>query len=225
MQDAHAGGGSGETGGTADETGAGANEPGGARRFAHTIVCPECGHAYELEGRITSGFLQCPACAAQFFAPDTSVREESDPERENDEPEDDEASALNRQEELHYLRIRQAVLTERRALARTRTWYIVGTAGFAVAAVQMLVLAYKYVYTSGAGWRLRPVGYVLGALTACLAAVIWLQRIRAINAELRRPALEEPETPPDFSTLGDGSERWKNLEAMHERARPSEWRS
>ena len=196
-----------------------------ARGFSHTIVCPECGHTYEHEGRITSGFLQCPACAAQFFAPDTSVREHEDERREPDEAGEDHEAALQRQEDLHYLRIRQAVLTERRALARTRTWYIVGTAGFAVAAVQMLVLAYKYVYVSGAGWRLRPIGYVFAALTASIAAAIWLRQILRINQELRRPVLDEPTTPPDFSTLSDGSERWKNLEAMHERARPSEWRS
>jgi hypothetical protein len=203
---------------------AGAETP-EARGFAHTIACPECGHTYEHEGRLTTGFLQCPACAAQFFAPDTSVREDGDEQRESDQPDEGHEAALKRQEDLHYLRIRQAVLTERRALARTRTWYIVGTAGFAVAAVQMLVLAYKYVYVSGAGWRLRPIGYVFAALTAALAAVIWFRRIRAINEDLRRPVLDEPTTPPDFSTLSDGSERWKNLEAMHERARASEWRS
>ena len=197
-----------------------------ARGFAHTIVCPECGHTYEHEGRLNSGFLQCPACAAQFFAPDTSVREdEVRDDAEPDEPQEDRESALKRQEDLHYLRIRQAVLTERRSLARTRTWYVVGAVGCLVAAEELLRLTYAYVFTQNLGWRLKPIGYVFAAVAALLGAVTFFRRVLAINRDLARPALEEPETQPDFSTLGDGSERWKSLGAMHERAPSSEWRS
>ena len=70
-----------------------------------------------------------------------------------------------------------------------------------------------------AGWQLRPVGYVCGILAAAMAATFVYRRAAALTRELRhRPAaLDEPQTPPDFSTLSDGSHAWKNLEQMSPR--------
>jgi hypothetical protein len=186
--------------------------------FAHSVLCPDCGHAYQHPGRFTSGFLDCPACHAQFLAPDATPREDiyDDTEEEPDDVEDPEA-LRRRQEELHYFRVRNSVLTERRMIARTRTYYLIGAVAFFVAGVQTAVMTYKYVYLWHFGWRAKPIGYVFTTISALLASLLFARRSAALSRELARPALEEPETPPDFSTLGDGSERWKNLEAMHGR--------
>jgi hypothetical protein len=51
-----------------------------------------------------------------------------------------------------------------------------------------------------------------------MAGSFLLRQVAALNRELRQPALTEPAAPPDFSTLSDGSQRWKNLEDMQRRA-------
>ena len=51
-----------------------------------------------------------------------------------------------------------------------------------------------------------------------MAGSFLLRQVAALNRELRRPAVTEPEAPPDFSTLSDGSQRWKNLEDMQRQA-------
>jgi hypothetical protein len=43
---------------------------------------------------------------------------------------------------------------------------------------------------------------------------IALRRITELTHEIRRSRLPEPTQPPDFSHLGDGSQRLRDLEAM-----------
>ena len=65
---------------------------------------------------------------------------------------------------------------------------------------------------------MRPVGYLCGILAAAMAGSYFYRRAAELTRELkRRPAaLDEPQTPPDFSTLSDGSHYWKNLQEMNE---------
>ncbi len=64
------------------------------------------------------------------------------------------------------------------------------------------------------GWQTRPIGYLFAAVAAVIAAGHFVARINQLNHELRQSALSEPEAPPDFTTLSDGSQQWKNLEQM-----------
>jgi hypothetical protein len=51
-------------------------------------------------------------------------------------------------------------------------------------------------------------------VAAVIAGGHFVARIVELNHELQQSALSEPEAPPDFSTLSDGSQQWKNLEQM-----------
>jgi hypothetical protein len=39
-------------------------------------------------------------------------------------------------------------------------------------------------------------------------------RAIALHREATKSRVDTPMTPPDFSTLSDGSQRWKNLEEL-----------
>jgi hypothetical protein len=116
---------------------------------------------------------------------------------------------------LSGLRVRQ-LAAERRATYRARSYYFIGLGECAVAAAQLVLITVRHV--RHAGWQLRPVGYVCGVLAAAVAAAFFYRRAADLTRELRnRPAaLDEPQAPPDFSTLSDGSHYWKNLQEMSE---------
>jgi hypothetical protein len=116
---------------------------------------------------------------------------------------------------LDSLRVRQ-LAAARRGAYRARSYCVIALGACAVAAAQLVFMTVRHV--SYAGWQLRPVGYVCGILAAAMAAAFFYRRAAEFTRELsRRPeALAEPLTPPDFSTLSDGSHHWKNLEEMNE---------
>ena len=119
------------------------------------------------------------------------------------------------EDHLDALRVRQ-LSAVRRGAYRTRSYCVIGLGACAVASVQLAVMAIRHV--RAAGWEWRPLGYLCGVAAAMMAASFLLRQVAALNRELRQPALTEPEAPPDFSTLSDGSQRWKNLEDMQRRA-------
>jgi hypothetical protein len=118
---------------------------------------------------------------------------------------------------LDSLRVRQLAAT-RRGTYRARSYCVIALGACAVAAAQLMLMTVRHVRY--AGWQLRPVGYVCGTLAAAMASVFLYRRAAELTRELRlRPAaLAEPQTPPDFSTLSDGSHYWKNLEQMNDGA-------
>ena len=138
----------------------------------------------------------------------------------DDEPEDESAGAddgapADDTRAIDAARVRQ-LSALRRGAYRTRSYCFVALGLCAVAAAQLVLFAVRHV--RAAGWQLRPVGYVCGALAAAMAGAFFFRRAAELNRELRqRPAaLADPQTPPDFSTLSDGSQSWKNLEQMRE---------
>jgi len=113
------------------------------------------------------------------------------------------------------VRVRQ-LSAMRRGAYRTRSYCFIGLGLCAVAAVQLSIMAVRHV--RALGWEWRPLGYLCGVAAAMMAGSFLLRQVAALNRELRRPAVTEPEAPPDFSTLSDGSQRWKNLEDMQRQA-------
>lgn len=109
------------------------------------------------------------------------------------------------QAELNSLKIRQFSVTY-----RGRSWLIVA----AIACLAAAQLIYFAVRGYCLGIRAVPLGEVSIAAVALLFSVYFFQRARDLTRELRKSKLAEPTTPPDFSSLRDGSQRWKNLEEM-----------
>jgi hypothetical protein len=83
-----------------------------------------------------------------------------------------------------------------------------------IAAIKLFMVAGALFARPHAKHWLEPFGYLFAA-ALCLSVMRWpIRRIRALGAVLRKPTLEEPTVPPDFSTLSDGSQRWTNLEQL-----------
>ena len=126
-------------------------------------------------------------------------------------PADDDRGGVDpRADELDGVRVRQ-IAALRRGAYRVRSYCVVAAAALVVVAVQLCVMAVAFV--RAAGWGARPVGYVMFAGFALLAAGYFARRVLHLTRELRQSAVPTPpDREPDFSTLSDGSQRWRNLE-------------
>jgi hypothetical protein len=152
--------------------------------------------------------LQCPQCGQQFFVSTDGAEElaSADDEGQTQTPEDDAKADAD----LSELRIRQ-VSDLRRGAIRSRSWLIVVAVACVVGAGQLIYLAVRQYH---AGHRRGALRDVLCAAVALLIVPYLVRRIRQLGNEIRETRLKDPQTPPDFSTLSDGSQRWTNLEDL-----------
>jgi hypothetical protein len=57
-----------------------------------------------------------------------------------------------------------------------------------------------------------PIGFCFAAAAALMGSSYFIRSALLLTKEIRTSfSIPEPTTPPDFSTLSDGSQRWKNL--------------
>jgi hypothetical protein len=167
--------------------------------------CPHCGGLVSVDGATNASTLQCPHCGDTFSIAGPDATESEIP----DNPTRAEADARG-EGDLSELHIRQ-VSTMRKAAYRHRSWLIIGAILCAVGFAQLVYLAIH-------GWHFGlHKGPVAEAILAIVPlAILWrlLIRIRDLGREIRQSRIPDPATPPDFSTLSDGSQRWTNLEQM-----------
>ena len=131
-----------------------------------------------------------------------------DPDSLPPEPED--ADALDPSaDQLSALRIRQFAAA-RRAAYRARSYAVIAAGVCAIAVVQLIWMTVRDVRTTG--WGGQPIGYMLFAVIASVGVCYFISRAIALHREAKKSALPDPTTPPDFSTLDNGSRRCKNLE-------------
>ena len=115
--------------------------------------------------------------------------------------------------ELSGLRIRQ-VTSLRRGAFRSRSYCIIGAAACLVCAIQLVVMMVKLARFHDARHWAMIGGEALLALSAVWGCLALTRRAIAFHRELQKPMLEDPTTPPDFSTLSDGSQQVQALEQM-----------
>jgi hypothetical protein len=152
--------------------------------------------------------LQCPACGQQFFAPSTPEEDStSNHEQAQAQAADEEA---RREAELSELRISQ-VANLRRGAIRSRSWFIVGAVACVVGASQFVYFAIER-YRGGE--RSGPLRDGLCAAILLMIVPYFMRKIRLLGKEIAESRLKEPATPPDFTTLSDGSQRWANLDQL-----------
>lgn len=175
--------------------------------------CPHCGGLVSVEGPTQSG-LRCPHCGESFSIASDDVPANTAAGGVEDAQARAETEA-RREADLSERRIRQ-VANLRRGAYRTRSWLIIGACTCAVGFAQLVHLAIR---DWRFGLRLGPAADVILAMLA--AAVFWhfVRRIRALSREIHEPPMHDPATPPDFSTLSDGSQRWANLDELANRTR------
>ena len=166
--------------------------------------CPACGRAGPAP-QPGERVLQCPGCGEQFFI---DLRAEAD----SREPDETLAEQHAQEAELSGLRIRQ-LSDLRRGAYRARLWMIVGAAACIVGAARLFQIS---VVALRAGLRLLPIGQTLAAAAALMIAWHFIRRAGDLTREIRRSRLQDPQAPPDFSTLQDGNQRWMGLSDPHD---------
>jgi predicted RNA-binding Zn-ribbon protein involved in translation (DUF1610 family) len=169
--------------------------------------CPSCGQTVEAAPEETARLLACPNCGEHLLIPaidgSTELRDEAEAAREE--------VALGKEAELDGLRMRNVVALRRTAM-RSRSYAIVGGCACVVGAVKLGLMTYDEVKV--AGWGVWPTAFVGLIALAVWAARYCFRRAAHWAREGAATVLPEPETPPDFSTLSDGSQHAKNLEQI-----------
>ncbi|HEY0007908.1 MAG TPA: hypothetical protein VGB55_04205 [Tepidisphaeraceae bacterium] len=178
---------------------------------ADPLECPYCGAAVEIDP--SAPIQKCPTCAQEFLL-DTDDEEA----RNRAALEVLEYRATAHHERLDDRHIR-AVQLELRSLYRSRTWMLV--LGFAClgGVGQMAWLAAR-------NWeQLQSDRIVAYAVVLAGLAMIGFWSLGVANRYRRQAEAEAeahrlktaPTEPPDFSTLGDGSQFANRLDQMHGR--------
>ena len=114
-----------------------------------------------------------------------------------------------RQDELDGLRIRQLAAL-RRASYRACSYAIIAAAACVVVTAQLGWMTIRYVRSIGFGWR--SILCIVLSIASIWGAIYFARWAGLLHQEAKRSMLEKPATPPDFSTLSDGSQMAKNLE-------------
>lgn len=176
--------------------------------------CPTCFMPVDLTSATTNeeGLVHCPVCG-DFFAldsPDTAAPHPAADALDYALPGTPADRRGDFAQELDGLRIRQ-VSTLRRGTSRARSYLVIAVIVSAVASVQLVLMTIDYV--AAGGWGLTPVGYLLFVGVLLMLAGYFGRRALELHRELQTPPPLPPvEGEPDFTTLSDGSQHWKNLE-------------
>ena len=169
---------------------------------AALFACPNCEQQFEVTPAISPQVVQCPACEVDVMIPASDGTTEFPLDYEDPKV---------RGSELDGLKMRQ-IVTARRAAIRSRTYMLLGAMLCAVGCAKLITLIVPLVRRDG--WTRLAVGYAIFAALAVFGTLHCLKRAAELNQESKAPAIPEPETPPDFTALSDGSQRVRNLEEI-----------
>lgn len=166
-----------------------------------TLTCPACSRLFKAELR-PGEFPCCPECGQSMVL---------------GEPGDDLAAQL-KEHELSALHILQ-LARQRRSAIRHRSHLLIFATVCGVAAAQLMVSLIRLGFCAWqqaacASSLLFAAVYLLGLFLALRYTRRFLTRAAELKHACRKSALAEPQTPPDYSSLSDGSEHIKALEEM-----------
>lgn len=172
------------------------------------VSCPHCGDRVSVELSDETKRYLCPTCGQPFEMPPTRLATPTLDDAGDEVPDDRQAEFLD---ELDGMRIRQ-LAAARRAAWRTRSWVLIAAIGMGTAAAQLVLMSASAFRGAGSRWGIAYAGSAALALLVCTRLLSRARRMkRQIEREMHR---DEPNVPPDFSRLNDGSQRWRNLESM-----------
>ncbi len=169
------------------------------------FTCPHCQQEVAVDAVEPHPFITCPYCGGEFAVPRAEPEEQDEAEARR---RDEEA----REAELDGMKIKQ-ISAGRRAAIRARTYLWVGIGGCIAIIGELIHKTYQRI-TYEHRWDLKAFAFVVGAIAALYGTGYFYRHAAAIGEELKQPLLKDPETPPDFSTLSDGTQRWKDLEDL-----------
>lgn len=157
------------------------------------LICSQCGGEVPLDENGRTPPL-CPHCGQMVVVDD---------ETEQDQP------AIAPEDELEEAKILR-VVRERRAQVRTRGYYLVLMLACWVMAGQLAWVAVSALRLKG--FHVLALGHFAAAAALLLLGWAMRRRAAAMAQKIRGSALPEPQKPPDFTGLSDGSQHAKNLE-------------
>jgi hypothetical protein len=169
------------------------------------FTCPHCQREVAVDAIEPHPFITCPYCGGEFAIPRAEPEEQEDSEARR---RDEEA----REAELDGMKIKQ-IAAGRRAAIRARSYFWVAMGGCIGVVGELIHTTYQRIAYEHK-WDAGTLGFVAGAIAALYGATHFYRHAKAISDELKQPLLRDPQTPPDFSTLSDGTQRWKNLDEM-----------
>ena len=168
------------------------------------LTCPYCGHEVAVEYRMGQ-MPRCPGCGEAFVIDDET---------------DDSVDKLVKDAELSSLHIMQ-LARQRRSLIRSRSYMLILTIASLVMAIQLVVSMLRLALRP-ASWQPvdRTRSMMFMALLAAwfvisLVLLGWFGRKASeLKKQIFHSDLPEPTTPPDYSSLCDGSQHVRALEQM-----------
>ncbi len=170
----------------------------------HRFRCPGCDEDVDVSADAVGQLVRCPYCNTEFFAADgqthAAVIDDTPPAADDDGPPADELNAA-RVRQLSALRL---------ATLRTRSWWLIGLMLAALTGFDLLAKAAVYVWDRHA-WGVRPTLFTAAGAAALALAALARRAAARLAREVAASALPEPTTPPDFTTLDNGADRWRRL--------------
>lgn len=164
------------------------------------FMCPHCEAALDATPGESPLDLVCRRCGGFMVIPPAGATAEHL---------DDAAPSLVSDDELSAFRMRQHA-GARRAAYRSRSHCVIGALVCVVAAVQLTWTGFTTL--RDAGWGLGPIAYLLTAMPAAWGAAYFFRKAMELDQEAKQSALSHAADAPDFTSLNDGSEKWKDLE-------------
>ena len=166
------------------------------------FACPGCGEDVDVPAESAGKLVRCPYCSADFFASaeqaHLDIVDDSEPEPSAEEIE----ATFDSKRIKNITKLRMSDV-------RARSWWLVGLffGVFTVLAViwnsVLDVRLHHWDIWSTLRLLLIPPGVWLGLHSK--------RQVKKFQTEIDKPMLTDPATPPDFSTLDNGSERWRDL--------------
>lgn len=172
------------------------------------VSCPHCGERVSVELSSEPRQYLCPSCGQAFEMPAVQLARPTFEYADAQTPDDRQDEFMD---ELDGMRICQ-LAAARRAAWRTRSWVLIAAIGMGTAAAQLVLMSATSLKNGSTSWAAT---YAASAVLALLVCTRLLARARRMKRQIEQEAQhDEPTKPPDFSKLGDGSQRWKNLEGL-----------
>jgi hypothetical protein len=172
------------------------NEP---RRFC----CPGCEEEVDVSPQAAGRLVRCPYCNTDFFASEEQSHAEVVDDTDNELVERDRAEAFDKLRIENYTALRMSAI-------RARSWWLIGFVLSLLVLLDMLAKITLHLMAHSWGWW--PTIDLLVLLIAGRCAFHSFKRAEEFKREIGKSAIPEPTTPPDFSTLSNGQDRWKHLE-------------